>query len=245
MLDLSNQKILVTGASSGIGRSVSVLISELGASVCLCGRDQQRLQETQNMMENPAGHTIIPFDVKNCDEYENVFHTAVSDGKKLNGFVHCAGVAKVTPLRGMNHLQITEMMTVNFTSFMCMTALYAKKKFSDGGSIVAISSANSHYPQKCMSVYAASKYALEAAVKTMALELVARNIRVNCVVPGAIQTPMMDNIEGEALELIKEKQLLGVGKPEDVAQMITFLLSDAASFITGRSLFVDGGLLGQ
>lgn len=245
MLNLNGRKILVTGASSGIGRAVSALIAELGASVCLCGRDKQRLRETKDRMKNPQKHMTIAFDVKHYDEFDEAFHAMVSDGKKLSGFVHCAGIAKATPLRSMKVSMIDEVMNTNFTSFMCLVSLYAKKKYSEGGSIVAVSSANSHYPQKCMSVYAASKYALEAAVKTMAMELNERDIRINCVIPGAIRTAMIEGIRDETLKAIEEKQLLGMGKPEDVANMAAFLLSDMASFITGRSMFVDGGLLGQ
>lgn len=244
-MDLCNRKILITGASSGIGRATAILASKSGADVVICGRNEQVLEETQNEMDCPQKHIRIVFDVREFDKYNEVFQTAVSDGTKLDGLVHCAGVAPSIPLRMMKQSVINEVMNINFTSFMCMAGMYSKKKFSNGGSIVAISSANSHYPQKCMSVYAASKYALEAAVKTISLELVPQGIRANCVIPGAIRTPMMDGISGDTIDKIEEKQLMGVGKPEDVANMIIFLLSDASSFITGRSMFVDGGLLGQ
>lgn len=245
MIDLCKHKILITGASSGIGRATAILASKLGADVVLCGRNAKALEETQSEMDCPERHTRIIFDVREFNKYNDVFQMAVSDGKKMNGLVHCAGVAPVIPLRMISESSVNEVMNINFTSFMCLAGLYAKKKFSEGGSMVAVSSANSHCPQTCMSVYAASKYALEAAVKTLALELAPKGIRANCVVPGAIQTPMMDGIQNEAIDKIEGKQLLGVGQPEDVANMITFLLSNAASFITGRSMFVDGGMLGQ
>lgn len=244
-MDLGKRKILITGASSGIGRATAILASKLGADIVLCGRNMQELEKTQNEMNCSENHTRIVFDVREFDKYDEVFQMAVADGRKLDGLVHCAGIAPTIPLRVMKHSLINEVMNTNFTSFMCLTSTYSRKKFSNGGSIVAISSANSHYPQKCMSVYAASKCALEAAVKTMSLELAPQGIRANCVIPGAIRTPMMDGISEDTIDKIEEKQLLGVGKPEDVAGMIAFLLSDAASFITGRSMFVDGGLLGQ
>ena len=244
-IDLHGRKILITGASSGIGRATAVLVSQLGGDVVLCGRHAQRLEETQKRMECPDRHTRIVFDVKEFDQYDEVFRTAVADGKKLGGLVHCAGIAKAIPLGRMKDSAVNDIMNVNFTSFMCLVGLYSKKKYSEGGSIVAVSSANTHYPQKCMSVYAASKSAIEASVRTMALELSMRNIRINCVVPGAVRTPMMDMTEEEALHAIVQKQLLGVGKPEDVANMIAFLLSDASSFVTGRAMFADGGMLGQ
>lgn len=245
LVDLNNRKILITGASSGIGKATAVLAAKLGAKVVLCGRDKQRLDETRNMLDEPEKHQILIFDITEFESYEKFFAEAVSDGMKLNGMVHCAGMAKALPLRVMSPASITEIMNTNFVSFMELTRLYAKKKYSDAGSIVAISAVNAHYPQKCMSVYAASKLALEAAVKTLALEVEKQNIRINCVVPGAIDTPMMHKTDPESLEKILSKQLLGAGKPEDVANMIAFLLSDAASYVTGRAMYVDGGRLGQ
>jgi NAD(P)-dependent dehydrogenase (short-subunit alcohol dehydrogenase family) len=245
LIDLNNRKIFVTGASSGIGRSVCILLSRLGANVILCGRDLQRLNETKGMMDHAEQHRVFSFDVKDYEGYAEVFNSAVSDGVKLDGMVHCAGIAKVTPLRIMKHSDIMELLEVNYVSFMELTKLYAKKKYSTGGSVVAISAANCHYPQKCMSVYAASKAALESSVKCMALELAAQHIRINCVVPGAIDTPMMQDVQEEEQQKILKNALLGAGRPEDVANMVAFLLSDASAFITGRSMYVDGGMLGQ
>lgn len=245
LVDMQERKILVTGASSGIGRAVSILASKLGASVVLCARDKERLEETRSMMSDAGKHQCISFDVREFENYDSIFGKAVSDGVKLNGMVHCAGIAKISPLRMMKQPVITEIMDINFNSFMNLMGMYTKKKYSNGGSVVAVSSSNAHYPQKCMSIYAASKAALESAVRTLALETVQQNIRVNCVIPGAIDTPMMRMTDEDALERTLEKQLLGAGQPIQVANMILFLLSDAASFITGRSVFVDGGMLGQ
>lgn len=245
LVDLNNRKILVTGASSGIGREVSILLSKLGASVVLCGRNQDRLCETIRLMENPEKHRSYSFDISNNQKCEEIFQDVVLDGRKLKGLVHCAGIARAVPLRVMKYKDILEMFETNYMSFMKLAQLYAKKKYSDGGSIVAVSAANAHYPQKCMSIYAASKAALEASVKSLAIELTAQNIRINCVIPGAIDTSMMSKMSESERKLVGDKQLLGVGKPEDVANMIAFLLSDASSFVTGRSMYVDGGLLGQ
>lgn len=244
-IHLENRKIMITGASSGIGRATAILASELGASVVLCARSEQRLKETYNMLKDQYKHQYIVLDVTDYDQLEDAFAKAVSDGTKLNGFVHCAGIAKPVPLRMLTPASVMDIMNVNFHSFLYLMNFYAKKKYSCGGSIVAVSAANCHYPQKCMSVYAASKAALEASVKTLALELIQQHIRINCVIPGAVETPMMQMTDETALNNILEKQLLGVGKPDDIASMIIYLLSDAASFITGRSLYVDGGMLGQ
>ena len=245
LVDLRERKILITGASSGIGRATALLVSQLGASVVLCARDASRLLETLEMMDSPQKHRCIPFDVTDFDKYDEVFTQAVSDGKKIDGLVHCAGIARPLPIRSMSPSAVLAIMDVNFHSFLHLVHTYTKKKYGCGGSIVAVSAANSHYPQTCMSVYAASKAALEASIKTMALELAAQKIRINCVAPGAVDTPMTQMADEDALDKILDKQLLGMGKPKDIANMIAFLLSDASSFITGRAMFVDGGLLGQ
>lgn len=245
LMDLSGRKILITGASSGIGRETAVLAAEKNASLVLCGRDGGRLEQTLDMLKNKERHILIPFDVKSFEDYSAVFDRAVSDGNKLNGLVHCAGIAKPLPLRMMTHSRISEITDTNLTSFALLISMYAKKKYSDGGSIVGISAVNSHLPQKYMSIYAASKAGLEAVVRTAALELIEQNIRINCVVPGAVDTPMAQGTEPEQLEKIISRQLLGLTAPEEIANVILFLISNASSAITGASISADGGRLGQ
>lgn len=242
---LSGRKILITGASSGIGRATSVLAAALGASVVACGRDKSRLDQTLSLMEHPERHSSVCFDVRDFGSYDSVFAAATADGRKLDGMVHCAGIAKATPLRTIKPETITEMFETNLSSFIMLSSYYSKRKYSSGGSIVGISAANSHIPHKCMSVYAATKAAIEAAVKTMAVELAAQNIRINCVIPGAVDTRMAGNIDEEMLLKIEKQHLLGMLQPESIAHFITFLLSDASNAVTGRAIWADGGMLGQ
>lgn len=242
-MDLSRRKILITGASSGIGRATAVLLDSLGAKTVLVGRNEQRLSETaQSLVQD---HLCIPFDLLDFDDYDKLFSQATADGEKLNGLVHCAGEADLIPLRIMSVNSIRLIMDVNFTSFMMLSSLYAKKKISAGGSIVGVSSISAHLPQKCMSVYAASKAAIETAVKSLAFEVSNLGIRINCVAPGTVDTPVVERFDKDKMESVIKHQLFGISTPEQIANVIAFLLSDAASVITGRTVYTDGGMLGQ
>jgi NAD(P)-dependent dehydrogenase (short-subunit alcohol dehydrogenase family) len=244
IMNLKGKRILVTGASSGIGRAASILISQLGGQVILVGRNEQRLQETYHQLDG-TGHLAISFDLCVFDKYSELFREILSEGDKLSGFVHCAGVAKVIPIRVVSYKAIMSTMEINYVSFMELVKYYCKGKISCGGSIVAVSAINAHYPQKCMSVYAASKGAVEMAVSSLAVELYEKDIRINTVVPGPIKTPMSAKFNeiAEGEENIVGRQLMSMGEPEDVANMIVYLLSDMSKFITGRNFFVDGGRL--
>ena len=244
-IDLSERKILVTGASSGIGRATAILLSQLGATIVLCGRNKSELEITKSRMENENKHLIMPFDVTYFHNYDELFREAVADGIKLTGLVHCAGITKVIPVKVLKKEDIDSIFNVNYSAFMCLIACYVRKKYSNGGSIVGVSAINTHYPQKCMSVYAASKGALEASVKTLALELAPLKIRINSVIPGAVKTPMTDFIDEETLNKIAEKQLLGMEDAEQIANVIAYLLSERSASMTGRSIYADGGVLGQ
>lgn len=242
-MTFSRQKILVTGASSGIGRCLAIKLANEGCQVVLCGRHTDRLNETKAMLSDVDKHQCLSFDIRDVNCYENLFDKAIEDGIKLTGFVHCAGIAPVTPIRMLRKNIINDIIDTNYTSFMCLVGMYSKRKYSDGGSIVALSAINAHYAQKYMSVYAASKAALEASIRSMAIELSAKNIRINSVVPGATQTPMLNNISPDELEAIVSRQALGIIPPEQIAEMILFLLSDKSKYITGREMYVDGGRL--
>ena len=194
--------------------------------------------------ECPVQDDMIVLIDENIDQV-TIFGKATADGKKLDGLVHSAGIAPPTPLRVLSENIVDEILEVNLISFMFMTAAYSKRKYNDGGSIVGVSSLNAHYPQKCMSIYAASKNALEAFALTTALELAEKNIRINCVIPGAVDTPMLKFVIQKFTEYYNQHTLLKILQPEDIAGTIVFLLSDMSKKITGRSMYVDGGWLGQ
>lgn len=238
-------KVLVTGASSGIGRCLAIELSKQGNKVVLCGRDEARLKETLAQMDSGKDHICVPFDLNSFDAYNELFDAAISDGQKLDGMVHCAGIATPTPVRMLSAARVLDIINTNYVAFMCMVSMYAKKKYGLPGSIVAVSSINTHYMQQYMSVYSGSKAALEASVRALALELSEKNIRINTIVPGAVNTPMAKEMDKDNLEEIVSKQLLGLIEPEQIAEAIIYLLSDESRYMTGRELYMDGGRLGQ
>lgn len=244
-VDFSGKKIMVVGASSGIGKETSILLSQLGARVVLVSRSHEKLQMVKSQMLNSNEHVSVSYDVKDIEGCKAVFEQAVADGQKLTGLVYCTGIAKPVPLRVVSYSEYNHVFTTNYYGFINTAGWFARRKFNAGGSIVAVSALNAHYPQKCMTLYASSKAAMEVAVRTLAVELAERNIRINSVVPGAVDTPMSNAVDQAMRETIVSKQLLGMQSPNQIADCIVYLLSDRASAITGRNLFVDGGMLGQ
>jgi len=244
-MNFSGKKVMVVGASSGIGQATATLLAELGARVVFVSRNSDKLYSIVKSLEHPDRHLVIPYDVTDFDKCKSVFEEAVADGQKLDSLVYCAGVAKVVPLRVITRNEYDNIFATNFYGFLNMVQCYAKRKYNNGGSIVVVSALNVHYPQKCMTIYSASKAAIESTVRTLSIELADMNIRINSVIPGAVMTSMAETVDRETLEQIVSKQLLGAQQPEEVANMIAFLSSDKSSAITGRNVYVDGGMLGQ
>lgn len=244
---LKNKTILVTGASSGIGRSCSILLSELGAQLIICGRNQERLVETLNLLNNKEVHSIYIGDLTNETEIE----TLVEKVDVLNGIVLAAGITKTLPFKFLNERELSNIMNTNFQApvILCQK-LAKKKKIKNNSSIVFISSiAGNVIGNKGNGAYAASKAALNGICKVMAIELASQKIRTNCVSPGMVKTPMTANgfssVSKEQLELNEKLYPLGYGEPEDVACSVAFLLTDASKWITGTSLVIDGGFSTQ
>lgn len=241
------KRILITGAGSGIGRATAVLLGSLGAELILVGRSSDKLVDTLDQIATDQ-HVCISMDLCNFDDYENLFMRCASE-KKLDGMVHCAGIAKPTPIKALSVAVINEIVDCNFKSFIMLMKYFSKKKYSnDGASVIVSSAVNVHYPQKYMSVYSASKAALEAVVKGMAEELyIGRKIRINAMVIGPVVTPMSGFLEGDLQAVGSYSEvtpnLMGMAAPQSIAQMAAFLLDDVSAYTTGRKFYVDGGRL--
>lgn len=247
-MDLSGKNIMVTGASSGIGKGIAILLSKLGANVIIVARNEERLKETYNELE-PGNHSYYLLDLNNLDAIESMIDNVCHNGLKLNGLVHSAGISQTMPLQYLKLSDLGNIMSVNFFSFIELVKHFSKRKNNDnGGSVVAISSISSKVGARGLTAYCASKGALESAIRSMALDLTPKKIRINSVAPGMIETQIYDGlrelVNNKDFEAeLKKRQVLGVGKPEDVAHATAFLLSDASKFITGTSMIVDGGYL--
>lgn len=193
------------------------------------------------MKGGPHFYKIINLNADN--NFDLLFKEIVSEIGKLDGMVYSAGISGVIPIKAITKEKMLEIMSVNYFSFIEMIKEYSKKKYSNGGSVVGISSAVTERGELCQTIYAASKAAMEISAKCLAIELAAKNIRVNTILPGMIETEMMDKVleMGSKREELGAKSVLGIGKTEDIANTCLFLLSDVSSHITGRGMYVDGG----
>lgn len=246
---LEGRKILITGASSGIGKAAAKLASELGAQCVINGRDETRLNAVLSELTGEWHKAIaMPLTPENCKE---LVIKAVALAGPLNGFVHCAGIEKTMPFRMTELEDLHEIMAVNLDAFWEITRELVKKKNHEQGklSVVGISSAAGQYGASGKTAYAASKGALISLIKSLASEYAGQKIRFNCVSAGYVETPMLDNIkrlyktEEEFDEAIVKKHALGLGAPEDIANAAAYLLSDAGRWVTGTVMNVDGGYL--
>ena len=238
---LTGKTILVTGASSGIGRATAIECSRLGAEVIMTGRNEQRLQEAFQQLATEGGQYYV---AELTDE--KAVGELVEKLPAIDGLVNAAGIASTILFQYAKPERIRSMFDVNFFAPVELTRLLLKKKkINKGGSIVFLSSIdgtlNAHIGN---STYSATKGAIASIARGMAVELASKGIRVNCVMPGMTETPLIhsDSITQEQLDKDKKLYPLGrYGRPEEIAYGIIYLLSDASSFTTGAGLVIDGG----
>jgi NAD(P)-dependent dehydrogenase (short-subunit alcohol dehydrogenase family) len=238
---LDGKTILVTGASSGIGRAVAIECSKMGANVIITGRDFQRLEQTYEQLDPKKNNLQIVADLTNVIDVDRI----ATSIPKIDGLVNNAGVTKVKLVKSIKLRELQDILNVNTIAPIHLTQLLVKmEKFNNNSSIVFTSSLSGifcvHYGE---SMYAASKAAVYGFSKAAALDLSTKNIRVNCVNPGVVETSIFDGVLTK-LELEEKKKFFPLnrfGQPIDVALAIIFFLSDASSWITGADLKIDGG----
>ena len=244
---LQGKNIVITGASSGIGRSASLECAKAGGNLFLIARNQERLEETFRNLP-PLNHKYLSLDLINYDRYEAAINDFVSQNGKIDGFIHAAGVLSTLPLSLIKPEHFEKVFAINVTAGFEMAKVIAKKKFIDpekGSSFIFISSIRALHGLEGSIIYSASKGAVCSGVRAMALELAPRKIRVNAVLPSVVRTEMIDSffetIPVESRQKMAEAHPLGFGMPEDVANACIYLLSDASKWMTGTNLVLDGG----
>jgi NAD(P)-dependent dehydrogenase (short-subunit alcohol dehydrogenase family) len=244
-LNLTGKKILVTGASAGIGRATCIQLSRLGAQVILVARNEEKLNITLQQMINNT-HFIFPFDLKNINGIEPFMKKILKESGPLDGLVHCAGVAPMRPLNMTTFNFINDVFLINVFAFIELSRVFSKKgHFNENASIIGISSAVSKVGDKTKTAYGASKGALDSAVKSMSIELSAKKIRVNTILPAFVDTEMLEGYIISAGADIKNKiladQYAGIIPAEDIGIAVAYLLSDASRYVTGTNFIIDAG----
>lgn len=241
---LDGKTILVTGASSGIGRQCAIDCSKMGAKVISIGRNEERLEELMSEMEGENAY--YSFDLQELDGIKELVSNIVATYGKLDGFIHAAGIEVTNPVKLTSTEDYDSLYKVNcLSAFEIVKNLCGIKTFNRGGSIVLISSISGIIARNGLAAYAASKGALMSAARVMATEMATREVRVNTVSPGTILTPMMQKALDGMTEDDRKKRVegfpLGLGKTTDISNACIYLLSNASRWVTGQNIIVDGG----
>ncbi len=237
---LAGKRILVTGASSGIGRQTAIACAQQGAQVVFTGRDAARLAATADVLAG-EGHVQCVADLTVPEQL-----TALAEQcGAIDGVVHAAGISRLVPLRMLKQAHLDEMFGHNVYAPMLLTReLLARRRLQPKGSIVFVSAVASHVGPLASSAYSASKAALLGCMRSLGLEVAKQGIRVNCIAPGYVRTPMLDGLATGGLNTDDYAALapLGMGEPQVVALAAVFYLADASRWITRNYFVIDGGL---
>ncbi len=245
-MDLTGRRILVTGASSGIGREAAVLLAKLGAVVTAVGRDTERLSRTVDSLEG-SGHECAVFDLEQLEQIPTWMKGLAAHHGPFAGLVHCAGLHSAMPISLMRAATLETLMRVNVYSAAMLVRGFRQKqcRAPNDASIVLLSSVAGLAGEPGISAYSASKAALLGLTRALAIELAPERIRVNAITPGFVETEMgaklRESLTDEQFNGIRAKHPLGIGHPSDVADGIAFLLADTGRWITGTTLIIDGG----
>jgi len=240
---LESKTVLVTGASSGIGRQIAIECSRMGATVIATARNQERLKQTLGELEASTSHQMILADLTLQSDIEDLVNAC----PEINGIALCSGMGLTLPMQFATRDKMDDVFNTNFFApFELLRLLYKKKKIQKQGAVVVLSSlGGTQIFSGSNGIYGASKAALSSAMMFCAKEFSSRKIRVNCICPGMVDTPLIHRgtVSDEQLKENEKLYPLGrYGKPVDIAYAAVYLLSDAASWVTGQSLVLDGGI---
>lgn len=243
---LDGKTILVTGASSGIGRTTAIECAKLGADVIITGRNTERLQATFDLLDSHGNHMKIVGDLTNQEDLDKL----VNDMPVIDGLVNNAGISFTKPIGFIKKDDLQRVYETNlFSPILLTNNLLKKKKIAKNGSVVFVSSAASFGCSNANSVYGTAKASLASFMHYCNKEVTpVKQIRFNAIHPGMVQTELVENLTFTAEELEKDVQrypMKRYGTPQDIAYSIIYLLSDAASWVTGTSLIIDGGILNR
>lgn len=234
--NLIGKRILITGASSGIGREVAVLAADFGAELVITGRDVERLKHTFSLLK-PDNHRILVADLTNPKEISSL----VEQTGKIDGLVHSAGLAAYMPVQFINEKNIDQLLKINYMAPVLLTSSMLRKKYiNQGGSVVFLSSISTCYPAFGSALYTSSKSALEGFSKALAVEVAPKKIRSNCLLPTFVETSLLDGarktVDTQGINQWEKYLPFGFGKPQDVAKSVVYLLSDHSTWITGENI---------
>ena len=244
--DFSGKRILVTGASSGIGAEISKTLSASGAEVIMVARDAEKLAAAARALDGSAYYSV---DLSDVPSVGGQIEAIIKERGPLDGFVHSAGIGTVRPIKMCTYDYMKNMMDINFFSFIEIVRVITKKKnFNEGMGIVGISSVSAEEGNQSKTGYCASKAAMNGAIRCLAKELAPKKIRVNAVMPAITRTAIFDQImdnggDSEDLKGILQRQYLGICEPKNIASTVAFLLSEESNFISGSAVAVDSGRL--
>jgi NAD(P)-dependent dehydrogenase (short-subunit alcohol dehydrogenase family) len=244
LISLAHKKILVTGASSGIGRATAVLFSQLDAELIITARNEEKLNETFSLLKPHANHQQISADLTANDDIKRM----VTEGQAIDGFVHCCGKVLPVPAKFIQEKHLQDVFSVNyFSAVHTVSELLKQKKINNAASIAFISSVSTLHAYFGGGPYISSKAALEGYAKVLALELIPKKIRVNVLQPALVNTAIFEStidaaINNDEMNKLISQYPLGVGEPEDIAHALAYFISDASKWVTGACLKMDGGL---
>lgn len=242
---LSGKSVLISGASSGIGRQCAIDFSKLGARIIALGRDKDRLEETYTSLAE-GRHVALLYDLSSKEDLGRLA-SSLQAYAPIAGFIHCAGIEYTRPVKSFDLDDFETMMRTNVAAGIELCRILSSPKLVDktGSSYVFMSSIRGLVGQPGLAEYSASKSALYGATKSLALELARKGIRVNCISPAMTNTPMLkklfDELPEESVKQIMTRHLMGVLEPEDVVNMCIYLISSLGAKITGSNIVVDSG----